>query len=76
MARESRESVNIYSLNIHPTAIVHPGAELARGVEIGPYLPGRRERRDRRRHASCSRNVVVNGHTTIGKHNARSIRSR
>jgi 3-hydroxyacyl-[acyl-carrier-protein] dehydratase len=35
-------------LMIHPTAIVHPRARLAAGVEVGPYAVDRRTRRDRR----------------------------
>jgi UDP-N-acetylglucosamine acyltransferase len=50
---------------IHPTAIVHPNAKIARGAEIGPYcLVGE--------HVKIGvgtkllGHVVVNGHTTIG----------
>ena len=50
---------------IHPTAIVHPAANIARGVEIGPYClvgehvtigPG----------SALLAHVIVSGHTTIG----------
>jgi UDP-N-acetylglucosamine acyltransferase len=51
---------------IHSTAIVHPNAKIARGVEIGPYcLVGE--------HVSIGKgtllqaHVVVNGWTTIGE---------
>ncbi len=51
---------------IHPTAIVHPGAKIARGVEIGPYcLVGE--------HVAIGKgtllqaHVVVNGWTEIGE---------
>jgi UDP-N-acetylglucosamine acyltransferase len=61
-------SVNVYSLNVHPTAVVHPGAKLGRGAEVGPYcLIGE--------HVTIGEgtrllaNVVVQGHTTIGRDN-------
>jgi UDP-N-acetylglucosamine acyltransferase len=62
-----REPVSVHSLNIHPTAIVHPGAELGRAVEIGPYcVVGEHVKiGDGTRLLA---NVVVNGHTTVGKH--------
>ena len=60
------ESVNIYSLNIHPTAIVHPSARLGRGVEIGPYcLVG--ENVHIGAGTKLYANVVINGYTHIGK---------
>lgn len=52
--------------NIHPTAVVAPGAELGEGVEIGPYCvigpnvrlgPGTR----------LMSHVVLDGHTTLGR---------
>ena len=53
---------------IHPTAIVHPGATIGEGVEIGPYsIVGE--------HVSIGNNtwvgphVVIEGHTTIGADN-------
>lgn len=53
---------------IHPTAIVHPGATIGEGVEIGPYsIIGE--------HVSIGANtwvgphVVIEGHTTIGADN-------
>lgn len=54
------------STNIHPTAIIDPGAQIADGVEIGPYCvigP----------HVSLAAgvklkaHVVVDGHTSIGE---------
>ena len=61
-----RERVNIYSLNIHPTAIVHPAARIGRGVEIGPYcLVG--ENVEIGADTKLLAHVVVNGHTIIGK---------
>jgi UDP-N-acetylglucosamine acyltransferase len=53
---------------IHPTAIVHPGATIGEGVEIGPYsIVGE--------HVAIGNNtwvgphVVIEGHTTIGTEN-------
>lgn len=61
-----REPVAIHKLNIHPTAVVHPSAQLGRDVEIGPYcLIG-----DRVRIADGTKllaNVIINGWTEIGK---------
>jgi UDP-N-acetylglucosamine acyltransferase len=63
-----RDSVNVHTLNIHPTAVVHPGARIGRDVEIGPYcIVGK--------NASIGygtkllANVVVQGHTDIGSEN-------
>ena len=51
---------------IHPTAIVAPGAELAGDVVIGPYcVIGRDVRLGRR--VSLRSHVVVDGRTTIGE---------
>ncbi len=53
---------------IHPTAIVHPGAQIAEGVEIGPYAivegdvsigAG----------TQVDAHAVIRGHTQIGKEN-------
>lgn len=53
---------------IHPTAIIHPGARIAEGVEIGPYSviggnvtigPGTR----------VDSHCVITGHTAIGSEN-------
>ena len=63
-----RDSLTAHSLNIHPTAIVHPGAELGRGVEVGPFcLVGENVKLGEGTRLLA--NVVVNGRTTIGKHN-------
>ena len=62
-----RDSLSVHSLNIHPTAIVHPGAELARGVEVGPFcLVGENVKLGEGTRLLA--NVVINGHTTVGKH--------
>jgi UDP-N-acetylglucosamine acyltransferase len=61
-----RDSLAAHSLNIHPTAIVHPGAELSRGVEVGPFcLVGEHVKLGEGTRLLA--NVVVNGHTSIGK---------
>ncbi|MGE5808163.1 MAG: acyl-ACP--UDP-N-acetylglucosamine O-acyltransferase [Nitrospirota bacterium] len=56
------------TIRIHPTAIVHPNARLAEGVEIGPYsVIGE--------HVSIGKNtkidshVLIEGWTTIGDRN-------
>ncbi|MBC5825749.1 MAG: acyl-ACP--UDP-N-acetylglucosamine O-acyltransferase [Candidatus Eremiobacteraeota bacterium] len=63
-----RDPVTLHSLNIHPTAVVHPGAKLGRGVEVGPFcLVGE--------HVTIGdgtrllAHVVVNGRTSLGKDN-------
>jgi UDP-N-acetylglucosamine acyltransferase len=55
-------------MTIHPTAIVHPGARLGQGVEIGPYsIVGENvEIGDR---TWIGPHVVIQGHTTIGRDN-------
>ncbi|HUA08707.1 MAG TPA: acyl-ACP--UDP-N-acetylglucosamine O-acyltransferase [Candidatus Acidoferrales bacterium] len=51
---------------IHPTAIVHPGANIARGVDVGPYcLVG--ENVSIGKGTLLQAHVVVNGWTTIGE---------
>jgi UDP-N-acetylglucosamine acyltransferase len=51
---------------IHPTAIVHPNADIARGVDIGPYcLVG--EHVAIGKGSMLQAHVVVNGWTTIGE---------
>jgi UDP-N-acetylglucosamine acyltransferase len=51
---------------IHPTAIVHPNADVARGVDIGPYcLVG--ENVTIGKGTVLQAHVVVNGWTTIGE---------
>ncbi|MBI4997630.1 MAG: acyl-ACP--UDP-N-acetylglucosamine O-acyltransferase [Rhodocyclales bacterium] len=52
-------------MNIHPTAIVHPGARLAPGVEIGAYsIIG--EHVEIGANTWIGPHVVVGGHTRIG----------
>jgi len=51
---------------IHPTAIVHPKAEIGKNVEIGPYcIVGENVRIGAR--TKLLAHVVVNGRTTIGE---------
>ncbi len=59
---------NQVETSIHPTAIVHPNARLAQGVQVGPYsIIGE--------HVSIGEgtvvgpHVVIEGHTTIGRDN-------
>ena len=53
-------------VKIHPTAIVHPDAELGEGVEIGPYtiVAGTIKIGDRTR---VGAHAVIEGNTTIGE---------
>jgi UDP-N-acetylglucosamine acyltransferase len=53
---------------IHPTAIVHPGARLGKGVEIGPYaVVG--EHVEIGDGSRIGAHAVVTGHTRIGREN-------
>ncbi|MDE0896935.1 MAG: acyl-ACP--UDP-N-acetylglucosamine O-acyltransferase [Planctomycetota bacterium] len=54
--------------NIHPTAVVAPGAQLGTDVEIGPHCVISKNAiiGDRTR---LGPQVVINGHTTLGKEN-------
>jgi UDP-N-acetylglucosamine acyltransferase len=55
-------------VNIHPAALVSPRAELAEGVEIGPYCTiGDNVTIDK--DTTLISHVVIEGHTRIGKHN-------
>ena len=55
-------------MNIHPTAIVHPGAKLAEGVEIGAYsVIG--EHVSVGKGTRIASHVLVEGWTTIGERN-------
>jgi UDP-N-acetylglucosamine acyltransferase len=55
-------------VNIHPTAIVHPKARIAEGVEIGPYsVVG--EHVSIGRDTKIASHVLVEGWTTIGERN-------
>lgn len=54
------------SLAIHPLAIVHPDAQLGRGVEVGPFcIIG--EFAQIGDGTKLLSNVIVNGHTTVGR---------
>lgn len=55
-------------MKIHPTAIVHPGAELGAEVEIGPwvFIEGTVKIGDR---TKIGPRVTLEGHTTIGTDN-------
>ena len=55
-------------MSIHPTAIVHPGARLAEGVQVGAYsIVG--EHVVIGEGTSVGPHVVIEGHTTIGCNN-------
>jgi UDP-N-acetylglucosamine acyltransferase len=55
-------------VNIHPTAIVHPGAKIAEGVEIGAYsVVG--EHVSIGKGTRIASHVLVEGWTTIGERN-------
>lgn len=53
---------------IHPTAIVHPGAQLAAGVEVGPYATIG-EHVEIGEGTTIGPHAVVTGHTRIGRDN-------
>lgn len=54
------------TVEIHPTAIVAPGAELADGVTVGPYsIIGKHVRIGAR--TQLLSHVVIEGHTTVGE---------
>jgi UDP-N-acetylglucosamine acyltransferase len=55
-------------VDIHPTAIVHPGARIAGGVEIGPYsVIG--EHVSIGKDTKIASHVLIEGWTTIGERN-------
>ena len=55
-------------MSIHPTAIVHPGARLGRGVDVGPYsIVG--EHVEIGEGTVIGPHVVISGHTLIGREN-------
>lgn len=55
-------------MSIHPTAVVHPAARLAAGVEIGPYsIIG--EHVEIGENTWIGPHVVIAGHTTVGRDN-------
>ncbi len=55
-------------MNIHPTALVHPNAKLAEGVEIGPYS-SIGEHVTIGKDTKIAAHVVIEGWTTIGERN-------
>ncbi|HMD14648.1 MAG TPA: acyl-ACP--UDP-N-acetylglucosamine O-acyltransferase [Bacteroidota bacterium] len=55
-------------MNIHPTAIVHPNAQIEEGVEIGPYSVIGEHVTIGRDTKICS-HVLIEGWTTIGERN-------
>ena len=53
---------------IHPTAVIYPGAELAEGVEVGPYtVIGANVKIGKG--TKIGANSVIDGWTTIGEYN-------
>ena len=55
-------------MNVHPTAIIHPHAQLAADVTVGPYsLIG--ENVELGEGTEVMSHVVIDGHTRIGKNN-------
>ncbi len=55
-------------VNIHPTAVVHPNARIAEGVEIGPYsVIG--EHVTIGRDTKIAPHVLIEGWTTVGERN-------
>jgi len=55
-------------MTIHPTAIVHPGAQLAADVSVGPYsIIG--EHVEIGAGTTVGPHVVIDGHTRIGRDN-------
>lgn len=62
------EKVKQNEASIHPTAIVHPDAELGAGVEVGPYsiIEGTVRIGDR---TKIDARISIKGHTTIGADN-------
>jgi UDP-N-acetylglucosamine acyltransferase len=68
LIRKNRGRIGIRNVNIHATAIVHPKAQLAEGVEIGPYsVVG--EHVAIGRDTKIASHVVIEGWTTIGEGN-------
>ena len=66
--RSASEVRSRRSVMIHPTAIVHPDAELGEGVEVGPFsiIEGAVKIGDR---TKVGARVTIEGNTTIGKDN-------
>lgn len=66
--RSASQVRNRGCVTIHPTAIVHPDAELGDGVEVGPYAIIEANVRIGERTIIGPR-VSIEGHTTIGSDN-------
>jgi len=55
-------------MNVHPTAIIHPGAQLASNVTVGPFsIIG--ENVELGEGTEVMSHVVIDGHTRLGKNN-------
>ena len=54
------------SVNVHPTAIVEPGAQLGEGVVVGPYARIGRDVRIGAR-TIIQQGAIVDGHSTLGE---------
>src|ERR1017187_7455442 len=55
-------------MKVHPTAIIHPGAQLADDVTVGPYsLIG--EHTELNAGTEVMTHVAIDGHTRLGKNN-------
>ncbi len=53
---------------VHPTAVIHDGAQLAADVQVGPYaVIGPHVCIDAG--TTVGSHAVIDGHTTIGRHN-------
>src|SRR5271169_3816396 len=62
------QKISENKVNIHPTAIVHPNAQIEEGVEIGPYSVIGEHVTIGRDSKICS-HVLIEGCTTIGERN-------
>lgn len=68
------DATNTFSLRIHPTAIIAPGAKIAAGVSIGPYsVIG--EHVSIGQETNIASHVTIEGWTRIGDHNQIGIGS-
>jgi UDP-N-acetylglucosamine acyltransferase len=64
----SMNTEELRTVNIHPTAVIHPNARIAEGVEIGPYsVIG--EHVVIGRDTKIASHVAIEGWTTIGERN-------
>lgn len=67
-SKRDAENPQLAAFSVHPFAVVHPDARLGRGVEIGPFcIVG--ESAKIGDGTKLLSNVVINGHTIIGKDN-------